>query len=188
MPPLAEIRYYFEGALRLAKGDTGGMSHFDFSVDGFWRSFWAIVVVAPGYAILLADQYARSGAVAPFWPTVTAESLSYLLGWAVLPILALWLTRMFDVTRGYVPLIVALNWCSQVQIALLLLPLAFSVVLSSAVVEFLSLLATAAALLYHGFIIKTALDCTVGIAVAFLAADIVVVAMLNGLIFGLIVG
>jgi hypothetical protein len=188
MPPVAEIRYYFEGALRLAKGDAGGMSHFDFSVDGFWRSFWAIVIVAPGYAILVADQYARREAVVPFWPTVTAETLSYLLGWAILPILAIWLTRMFDLARRYVPLIVTLNWCSQVQIVLLLVPIALSVFLSTAMVEFLSLLATAAALFYLGFVIKTALDCTVGIAVTFLAADLVAVALLNGLIFSLVLG
>jgi hypothetical protein len=188
MPPFAEIRHYFEGAWRLAKGDTGGMAHFDFSADGFWRSFWAIVVVAPGYAILVADQYIRRGEPVAFWPTFTAETLSYLLGWAAFPILAIWLTRMFGVAERYVPLIVALNWSSMVQIAALVVPIALGAMLSAAMVEFLLMILTGAVLFYHAFIIKTALDCTVGTAVTFLAADLVAVMLVNGLIFSLVVG
>ena len=188
MPPFAEIRHYFEGAVRLARGDTGGMAHFDFSADGFWRSFWAIVVVAPGYAILVADQYIRRGEPVAFWPIFTAETLSYLFGWAAFPILAIWLTRMFDVAERYVPLIVALNWSSMVQIAALLVPIALGAVLSAAMIEFLFMVVTGAILFYHGFIIKTALDCTVGTAVTILAADLVAVMLVNGLIFSLVVG
>ena len=188
MPPFAEIRHYFEGALRLARGDTGGMAHFDFSADGFWRSFWAMVVVAPGYAILVADQYSRRGEPVAFWPIFTAETLTYVLGWAAFPILAIWLTRMFGVATRYVPLIVALNWSSMVQVVALLVPIALGAVLSAAIVTLLMTITTGAVLFYHGFIIKTALDCTVGTAAAFLAADLVVVMLVNGFVFSLVVG
>ena len=188
MPPFAEIRHYFEGAWRLAKGDTGGMEHFDFSADGFWRSFWAIVVVAPGYAILVADQYIRRGEPVAFWPTFSAEAVSYLFGWAAFPILAIFLTRMFDVAGRYVPLIVALNWASMVQIGALLVPIVLAAVLSAPMVELLLMILTGAVLFYHGFIIKTALDCPVGIAAVFLAADLVAVMLVNGLVFSLIAG
>jgi len=188
MPPVAEIRHYFEGAVRLAKGDTGGMEHFDFSADGFWRSFWALVVVAPGYAILVADQYIRRGDPVAFWPTFSAEAVSYLLGWIAFPVLAIWLTRMFDVAERYVPLIVALNWSSMVQIAAMLIPIALAAVLSPAMVQFLFLVVTAAVLFYNGFIIKTALDCPIGIAALFLAADLVAVMIINGLVFSIVAG
>jgi hypothetical protein len=186
MPPLAEIRHYFEGAWRLAKGDTGGMEHFDFSADGFWRSFWALVVIAPGYAILVADQYAQRSTPVAFWPTFTAEAISYLLGWAAFPIIAIWLTRMFDVAERYVPLIVTLNWSSMVQIAALLVPVALAVVLSGPMIQFLMLLVSGAVLFYQGFIIKTALDCTIGTAAMFLATDLVAVVIVNGLVFSLL--
>jgi hypothetical protein len=188
MPPVAEIRHYVEGAWRLAKGDAGGMAHFDFSADGFWRSFWAVVIVAPGYAILVADQYGRRGEPVPFWSTTVAESLSYLLGWAAFPILALFLTRFFGVARRYVPLIVSLNWSSLVQLAVFLVPIAFSVLLSAETVSFLLLIATGAVLFYQGFIVKTALDCPVGIAAAFVAADIVAIMLINGIVFSLVLG
>ncbi len=188
MPPLAEIRHYFEGAWRLAKGDTGGMRHFDFSSDGFWRSFWALVIVAPGYAILVADQYMRRGQPVDFWPVFWAEGLSYVLGWAALPIIAVFLTRFFGVARRYVPLIVALNWSSLVQMAAFLVPVALGVLLSVEAVSFLLVLTTGAVLFYQGFVIKTALDCPVGIAVTFLAADLVAVMLINGIVLSVIMG
>jgi hypothetical protein len=188
MPPIPEIQHYFAGAWRLAKGDTGGMEHFDFSADGFWRSFWALVIVAPGYAILVADQYARGGQPVAFWPTFVAESLSYLLGWAAFPVVAIFLARFFDVAERYVPLIVALNWSSMVQMVAFLVPIAFGVLLSPAVVTFFLMLVSGAVLFYQGFIIKTALGCPVGIAVAFLAADLVAVMLVNGIVLGLIAG
>jgi len=188
MPPFAEIRHYFEGAMRLAKGDTGGMEHFDFSADGFWRSFWAIVIVAPGYAVIVADQYIRRGDPVAFWPTFSAEAVSYVLGWIAFPIIAIWLTRIYDVAERYVPLIVALNWSSMVQIAAMLIPVALSAVLSPPMVEFLLFVVTGAVLFYHGFIIKTALDCPIGTAALFLVADLVAVMIINGLVFSIIAG
>lgn len=188
MPPVAEIRHYFAGAWRLARGDTGGMTHFDFSADGFWRSFWAVVIVAPGYAILVANQYARNNEPVDFWPTLTAESLSYLLGWAAFPILAIFVTRYYGVTNRYVPLIVTLNWSSQVQIAAFLIPVALGVVLPSELVGLLLIVVTGAVLVYQGFIIKTALGCPVGTAITFLAVDLVSVMLVNGLVFSIIGG
>ncbi len=188
MPPVDEIRHYVEGAWWLAKGDAGGMAHFDFSADGFWRSFWALAIVAPGYAVLVADQYARGRDPVAFWPTFVAESLSYVLGWAAFPIVAIFLARFFDVAERYVPLIVALNWSSMVQMAAFLVPIALGVLLSAEAVTFLLMLVTGAVLFYQGFIVKTALDCPVGIAVSFVAADIVAIMLVNGVVFSLVVG
>lgn len=188
MPPAAEIRHYFEGAWRLARGDAGGMEHFDFSADGFWRSFWALPIVAPGYALLVADQHARQGGPVPFWATTVAEALSYVLGWAAMPILAIFLTRFFGLARGYVPLIVSLNWSSLVQMAIFLVPIALGVVLGDTVISFLFMIATGAVLFYQGFVIKTALDCPVGIAVTFLAVDLLAVMLINAVVFSLVMG
>ena len=45
------------GAYRLARLDAAGMSYFDTSVAGFWRSFFAAVIIAPFYAMLLAIRF-----------------------------------------------------------------------------------------------------------------------------------
>ena len=45
------------GAYRLARLDTGGMKFFDQTIDGFWRSFYAAVIVAPLFILFLAVSY-----------------------------------------------------------------------------------------------------------------------------------
>jgi hypothetical protein len=51
---LAEAWLALTGALRLARGDPGGMACFDASEEGFWHSFRAAVLCYPLYLILLA--------------------------------------------------------------------------------------------------------------------------------------
>ena len=54
----AEIARSLTGAWRLFLGRPDAMRFFDTSVDGFWRSFRAIILVAPLYALTaLADRH-----------------------------------------------------------------------------------------------------------------------------------
>ena len=57
MPSYAEIQRSVQAAWLLARGDTRGMALFDLSLEGFWKSFAAALLVAPAYAIVLLDQY-----------------------------------------------------------------------------------------------------------------------------------
>ena len=57
MPALAEVQLAIGGALRLARGDRGGLDCFDASIDGFWRSFRAALIVLPA----LSDPAELSG-------------------------------------------------------------------------------------------------------------------------------
>ena len=60
MPTAAwlEVRLAMIGALRLARGDRGGLAGFDRSVDGFWRSFRAAVISYRLYLVLLSMRMA----------------------------------------------------------------------------------------------------------------------------------
>ena len=56
-----EIERSLTGAWRLFLNQPDAMQSFDTSVDGFWRSFQAIVLVAPLYALTaLADRHGVS--------------------------------------------------------------------------------------------------------------------------------
>lgn len=184
MPPFAEVRHYVEGAWRLARGDAGGMTHFDCTVDGFWRSFWAAFYVLPAYALLVADQHARADRATGFVAIVIGEGLVYVLGWLVMPVLAIFLTRFFGLQRHYVPLIVALNWASLVQIGILLVPLALGVLLAPSLAALLMLLASGAVLVYKTFVARVALDTTIGTAASFMAAELVIMLMVTGWLYG----
>ena len=47
IPDQQEVIRSIYGAWRLPWLDRSGMGHFNLSVDGFWRSFFAAVLVAP---------------------------------------------------------------------------------------------------------------------------------------------
>ena len=47
MPPAEDIQRQMLGAWRMMTGRRDGMRLLDLSVDGFWNSFFAIVVAAP---------------------------------------------------------------------------------------------------------------------------------------------
>ena len=74
MPDRAEVLRSLYGAYRLAFLDQSGMAHFNLSVDGFWRSFFAAVLVAPGFAVLVVQKLvARPEPFDPGWAMLVAD-------------------------------------------------------------------------------------------------------------------
>jgi hypothetical protein len=171
IPDQAEVVRSLYGAWRLAWLDPSGMGQFNLSVEGFWRSFFAAVLVAPGYALLVAqDLLAREEAVHPIW-AVLVETLAYAVGWAAFPVAAIFLTRLLGLSRNYVALIVAANWASVIQIGAFLAVIALGFVLPP-LAGLAVMLATGAILFYQWFVIRTTLDTTAGIAIAFVLVDL----------------
>ncbi len=116
MPDREEILRSLYGAWRLAASIESGMRYFTLTVDGFWRSFFAAVLVAPGYVILVARELI--GRVDTFdlgW-VVLVQVLAYALSWAAFPLAAVLLIRLFDLSGNYVALIVSLNWAAVIQV------------------------------------------------------------------------
>ena len=79
IPSTREILSAIYGAWALFKLDPRGLELFEDSVPAFWRSFFAAVIVAPGFALLrvidFAETEAESGA--GFLPTLLVE-LAYI--------------------------------------------------------------------------------------------------------------
>src|SRR5437868_4845906 len=89
-----EVQLAMTGALRLARGDRGGLSCFDRSIDGFWRSFRAAVIAYPLYLVLLSMrvtvvEWQRSGGLV----IATVETIAYVTAWAAFPLIMLAVTR-----------------------------------------------------------------------------------------------
>jgi hypothetical protein len=71
MPNQEEVLRSIYGAYRLAWLDRSGMSQLNLSVEGFWRSFFAAILVAPGYALLVAqDLMIHPEELSPIWAFV----------------------------------------------------------------------------------------------------------------------
>ncbi len=178
MPDRKEVLESLYGAWRLAFLDRSGMKHFNLSFEGFWRSFFAAVLVAPGFALLIAQKLvARPGPLDLGWATFV-QALAYALSWAAFPLAAVVLTQLFGLSRNYVPLIVALNWASVLQVGAFLAAVAISMAAPGVFDGLLPLLVTGAILFYQWFVTRAALESTGGVALLLVLVDLI----LNGAI------
>lgn len=119
---LDEIVRSVRGAWMLFLGRAEGMKQFDLSIDGFWRSFGAIFLLLPFFAIsvlgeraLMISDAASDGIAPPdanlFW---VSRITALLLNWLALPLILGVLARPLGIAPNYVPFIIARNWSGVV--------------------------------------------------------------------------
>lgn len=176
IPSPAEIRGSITAAARLMRGDETAIAAFDLSFDGFVKSFFAAVLAYPLYLLMLPVREEPTAS----WPAILgAETVGYVAGWLVSPIVAALVTRFLGLTARYVHLVVAVNWLALLFMAgfaalnllspLLPIPLAATV----------TLVVTVAILAIHWFVIRVALLCTAGQAASLLVIDLLVSTLLD---------
>lgn len=174
MPRLADTKRALEGAWAIARRDPNAMSHFDLTVEGFWASFFAAVVAAPGYLMLLVDQYSVRDLGANLGEAVLVELFAYGVGWIAFPLVALPLTQALGLGHRYVPLIVASNWGAVLQVALLVGAAMVAAVLPEPMRMSLRLAVMLLALTYQWQVIRVSLETTGLIAAGLVVVDILV--------------
>lgn len=97
----------------LIRLDERGFDYFDASPAGFWRSFWAAVLLFPFWAFLMFSQpIGLSDHPLRF---VTAQILGYGIGWLAYAYLALGVVGFLGHAGRYLRYIVAYNWFQLVQ-------------------------------------------------------------------------
>ena len=156
IPSLREIAYGLYGAWRLLHFDRGGMAYFDVTVEGFWKSFFAAVLVAPGHVVLMAIHLADLEIAAGPLRLVLVEAITYVILWTAFPLVMHYLTQAIGRAPEYIGFIVAFNWFSVVQ-TLISVPVATLTVaglLPAVVLPLVGILLLA----YDWFITRTALD------------------------------
>jgi hypothetical protein len=147
--------------------DQGGMNWFNLTIEGFWRSFFAAVPVAPFFASLIyLDLSAQPETINVGW-AATVSMVVYGLSWALVPVVAIGVTKMLDLSPGYVPLVVAYNWVSLPQI---LLQTLVSLIGTTGLVPeglsgFLMIVAVVYILVLEWFVVRTALQTTTATAI-----------------------
>jgi len=185
MPGWPEIKSSIYGAWRLARLDAGGLACFNLSVEGFWRSFFAAVIIAPAYAALLLVRDAGLEATmvdaGPMPESVNylPEVVAYILGWIVWPLAMLLVVRVLGLAQNFVPYIIVYNWANVIQIGILL-PAAIltrGAVLPEGMAAIIGVMATLAVLFYLWFITRTVLQVR-----EWTAAGIVIMDILLGVI------
>jgi hypothetical protein len=159
-------------AARLARGDARGIELLDLSVEGFWRSFQAVLWIMPLHAvILLAVTHTAAEADLPIsW---TGEYVSLLARFALSPLVALVLARLLGLGRRFVALVTASNWASVLQSAFLAVSFLLISLLPEEDRPTLQFVVFAMSLTYGWFVARSALATTGLMAFSFVLADIV---------------
>jgi hypothetical protein len=122
LPPIStrEIAIALYGATRLAKGDPRGIDFFGDSTEEFWKSFWAAVVVAPAYVLLVAIGLSEAQVTSGWFRILLVEVVGYVAAWAAFPLAMHYVSEMIDREEQYIRYVVAFNWCVVLQVTLLL--------------------------------------------------------------------
>ena len=163
---------------RILKFDPAGPSYFNLTVDGFWRSFAAPVVVIPSLAVLflpvlamLPDDVEQTGGVM----FVLVTTLSDYVFLALFPLVMIPVTRWLKVSENYSTFIIAWNWAIVVPL-LFFLPMAIltaSGLLPVGVMNLVQLLFLCFLIFFSVLIARTCLQCPGVAAAAVVMLDIV---------------
>lgn len=185
IPSAVEIAYGLYGAWRLARLDPAGMNFLDRSLEGFWKSFFAAVPVAPAHAVFFALKLAELETTAGLLRILAVQSLIYVITWLAFPLVMYYLAQTLDRDREYPGFVVAYNWAQVIQL-LLVVPVSLVVAsgwLPIPVASLLNIGMLAAVLGYEWFIARTAMALSGPGAVGVIALAYVLAATAN--LFGL---
>ncbi len=111
-----EVNRSLKGTFDLLNRRAEGLSAFDMSERGFWRSFGAILLTLPAYVVSLAFERLRLGMLQPNRALLdnvgldAIVALSHVSSFVALPIAMIWLTRALRLTDRYVPFVIVTNW------------------------------------------------------------------------------
>lgn len=181
-----EVSASIAGAFRLARGDPKGMSYFNRTIGGFWNSFFAAVIVAPGYIALTligADQTAVDHPAR----VILVDFIAYVVGWVAFPLAMVSVAEFLERQDRYIDYIVAFNWATVPQVALFLAAafVAMGLGFAPSLVHLVGILVTAAVALYYWFIARVALDVTPLQAAALVGLDVLITVVIGGISEGL---
>ena len=163
------------GAGRLALWDKSALNWFELSVAGFWRSFAAVLIVAPFYfLVILTPPGETSGEVAGIG--FLGGLAVYLLSWIAFPVVMIAVAHLLSLSRTYVTFIIVHNW-SQVIIMAAFLPLALARAVGIAgeqAVAAVGMILSILFLVYKWFIARHALGAGAGAAVGITVLDVLI--------------
>ena len=186
-----EIARSLTGAWRVFLDKPDAQRFFDLSVNGFWRSFRAIVLMLPAYGLAAAGEYqALVAAPNPDFSDagfVLAKMLAAGLDWITFPILLALVAEPLGITRSYTAFIIARNWgavLASAPFALIDLLYLFGI-FSQDVTNIASLIFLIVQLRYNYLIASRALGVGIGLAVGIVVADFAVSVMIMATVSGI---
>lgn len=146
------------GAWRLAHGDRTGLSYFDTSVDGFWRSFGAAIVALPAYVGLVALSIAGHEGEVNYPGVAMVEAVAYTIDWFAFPLAAIYVAQWMGKRHNYIRLVVALNWARVLEATAMLPAMLVATFAPTGALALIPVAMFIAILTYHWWVIRVSLD------------------------------
>jgi hypothetical protein len=110
MPTIVEFVYVLRGLRRLIQFDVGGLGYFDRSIEGFWRSFRAALLLATLYSIVIPLNLELIRPTVGWQHIMIIEILAYIVSWLLFPLVAYEICRLIGRDAEYPGYIVVYNW------------------------------------------------------------------------------
>jgi hypothetical protein len=181
MGGLAYIRASLAGAWQVMLGRPDGLRQLDITLEGFWRSFGAVFLLAPfALPALMSQRQLAAAAGEELGPLAAAdiavEGIALVADWLAFPLVFALLARPFGLGAGYVPFIVTRNWASVIVAAMVGLVHALHVVglLPPGLTPILLLVALAVALRFSYIIARTTLGVSMALALPIVVLDFLI--------------
>lgn len=164
------------GAWLLARRNPAGIEWFDASDSGFWKSFWAAVLVAPAFLALdlLAGEFADAG------PRLLAvKAISYVIDWTAFPLVMFYIAGTLGRGGQWARYVVAYNWSAVVQVGILFPAAALATLVPAAPTALLAQALTILMLVYRAFVAHVALKVNLGTAAGIVLLDVLLAGLLK---------
>lgn len=110
-PYLTHISRSLKGAWELIKLNPRGMDYFDKSADGFWKSFWVLIIGTPIlllWSYLTYDIAVEKEKTGVIWANIAA----FYLMLPLFAVLMVFYTKFININKYYSQMIIAYNWLS----------------------------------------------------------------------------
>lgn len=117
-PSAAEIRAGTKGLGLLLRGDDRALLCYDFSLDGFWRSFWLPLATLVAYALIMQPSDAELALMGDDQSGYTLlQGLKFLLAWIVYFALVAGISRLFGLGGRFGMFVILYNWAQAITTA-----------------------------------------------------------------------
>ena len=159
------------GTWRIARGDAKGLTFFEYSISGFWRSFFAAVIVFPAFAFLRWHDLLDAPENFPAARYMTVEVVSFVIKWLAFPVLMYQVLPLLGRAERYIGFITVYNWSSVLQMAVYLVALALGTLFPMLGPGGFVMIAVIAMLVYGVYIARLTLSVPIPTASAIVLAD-----------------
>jgi len=105
-----EVRRSLRGAIQLARGDPDGLKQFNATLEGFWNSLTAAVIVLPGHAFIIWLSYQAVPAEASTGRILLAEAIAYVIQWTALQLALFYYCHWIGRGERFFVTAVSINW------------------------------------------------------------------------------